>query len=80
MLNASYKCCIWTLLEIKAFLWKPEIKFTDFRVHVSGRKIHIKLHILKLVLNFDTLGEIFTNLNPTKCLWYSDKGLFTGVD
>lgn len=58
-----YKCYIWTLLEIKAFPWRMEIKFTRFRVHVGGRKINTKLHILKLVLNFDTLGEIFTNLN-----------------
>lgn len=50
-----------------------KIEFTDFRVQVGGRKINIKLHILELVLNFDTLGEIFRNLNSTKCLGYSDK-------
>lgn len=80
MFNVMYKCYIWTLLEIKAFLWRVEIKFTHFRIRVGGRTINIKLHILKLVLSVDTLGEIFTNLNPTKCLGCPDKWLFTRVD
>lgn len=36
-----------------------------FRVHVGSRKINIKLHILKLVLNLVTLGRIFMNLNQS---------------
>lgn len=35
------------------------------RVHVGGRKINIKLRILKLVLNLGTLGRVFMNLNQS---------------
>lgn len=35
----------------------------SLRVHVGGRKINIKLRILKLVFNLGTLGKIFLNLN-----------------
>lgn len=63
--NTSYKCFMWTLLESKVFLWRIEIKFMLLRVRVGGRKINIKLHILKLVLNLGTLGRIFMNLNQS---------------
>lgn len=36
-----------------------------FKVHIGGRKINIKLHILKLVLNLGTLGRIFMSLNQS---------------
>lgn len=63
--NTSYKCYIWILLESKVFLWRVEIKFMPVRVHVGGRKINIKLHILKLILNLGTVGKAFINLNQS---------------
>jgi len=36
----------------KSIALQTELKFTHFRVHVGSGKISIKLHIVKLVLNF----------------------------